>query len=61
MTASTTTKERVTIVIPIRDEEASIGLVLQDLKRTIAEIQAYVFETIVVDDGSRDRGPDIAR
>lgn len=61
MTASITMKERVTIVIPIRDEEATIGLVLHDLQKTIAGIPEYVFETIVVDDGSRDCGPDVAR
>lgn len=53
--------ERVSIVIPIRDEEETIGLVLDDVRKATSEIQGYEFETIVVDDGSRDRGPEIAR
>jgi glycosyltransferase involved in cell wall biosynthesis len=53
--------ERVTIVIPIRDEAASIGLVLDDLCKVTSQLPQYEFETIVVDDGSRDGGADLAR
>jgi glycosyltransferase involved in cell wall biosynthesis len=45
---------RVTAIIPALDEEAAIGLVLD-------EIPSVVGETIVVDNGSRDRTADVAR
>ena len=53
--------ERVSIVIPIRDEEETIGLVLESIRKATSEIEGYEFETIVVNDGSSDRGPEIAR
>lgn len=53
--------ERVSIVIPVRDEESAIGLVLEHVQKATSEIDGYEFEVIVVDDGSRDRGPEIAR
>jgi glycosyltransferase involved in cell wall biosynthesis len=53
--------ERVSIVIPIRDEEDTIGLVLEDLRKATSDVSGYEFETIIVDDGSSDRGPEIAR
>lgn len=46
--------KRVTAIIPALDEEAAIGLVLD-------EIPSVVCETIVVDNGSRDRTADVAR
>jgi glycosyltransferase involved in cell wall biosynthesis len=46
---------RVTIVMPARNEEASIGPVLDEIPR------ALVDRVIVVDNGSRDRTADIAR
>jgi biofilm PGA synthesis N-glycosyltransferase PgaC len=42
----------ISVIIPVRNEEANIGLLLQDLAR-----QAYpphLFEVLVVDDGSTD-------
>ena len=53
--------ERVSIVIPIRDEEAAIGPVLEHLRKATSEIERFEFEVIVVDDSSTDRGPEIAR
>lgn len=53
--------DTVSIVVPIRDEEATVGLVIEDIRKATAELHRYDFETIVVDDGSRDRGPEIAR
>ena len=46
---------RVSVIIPVIDEEASIGRVLADLPRD------RVDEVIVVDAGSRDRTREIAR
>lgn len=52
---------RVSIVIPIRDEEATIGRLLEDIQTVASRLEQYDFEVIVVDDGSTDRGPAIAR
>ncbi|HET6349107.1 MAG TPA: glycosyltransferase, partial [Candidatus Krumholzibacteria bacterium] len=46
---------RVSIVMPARNEEASIGLVLDEIPR------AHVDEIIVVDNGSRDHTAAVAR
>jgi glycosyltransferase involved in cell wall biosynthesis len=46
---------RVAVVIPARNEEASIGLVLQEIPR------AAVTAIIVVDNGSSDRTAEVAR
>lgn len=54
-------RTRVSVVIPIRDEETTIGPLLDDVRTAIQGLPRYEFETIVVDDGSSDRGPDIAR
>jgi glycosyltransferase involved in cell wall biosynthesis len=45
---------RVALIIPALDEEEAIGLVL-------AEVPPLVCEVIVVDNGSRDRTPEVAR
>jgi glycosyltransferase involved in cell wall biosynthesis len=45
---------RIGVVIPALDEEQAIGLV-------VGEVRALVAEVVVVDNGSRDRTPDVAR
>jgi glycosyltransferase involved in cell wall biosynthesis len=45
---------RIGVVIPALDEERAIGLV-------VGEVRALVAEVVVVDNGSRDRTPDVAR
>lgn len=52
---------RVSIVIPIRDEETTIGALLDDVRAATERLPQYAFEVIVVDDGSSDRGAAIAR
>jgi glycosyltransferase involved in cell wall biosynthesis len=49
--------DRVTVVVPAFNEEAALGAVLEDLKRTCGDLVA---ETIVVDDGSTDTTAHIA-
>ncbi len=46
--------ERITVIIPCLNEEQGIGQVLQ-------RIPEFVDETIVVDNGSTDRSPEVAR
>ncbi|MEM4267169.1 MAG: glycosyltransferase [Candidatus Nanoarchaeia archaeon] len=50
-------KPKISVVIPVYNDEKRIGKVLQSLKR-----QNYKnFEIIVVDDGSKDKSPEIAK
>ena len=52
---------KVSIVIPARNEEETIGMVLGDLKKVLPTIRDYEFETIVIDDGSTDKTASIAQ
>ncbi|MCL5288126.1 MAG: glycosyltransferase family 2 protein [Acidobacteria bacterium] len=51
---------KVSIVIPAKNEEMNIGLVLDDLNKTIAAISGYTFEVIVVDDKSSDHTGEVS-
>lgn len=51
---------KVSIIIPARNEEATLNAVLTDVKETIGKIPAHAFEIIVVDDHSSDRTSVIA-
>ena len=44
----------VSIVIPAKDEEASIGRVLKEVNKVINNTRNYRFEVIVIDDKSKD-------
>lgn len=46
---------RVSVIIPAKNEEMNIGLVLDDLNKTISQLNGYEFEVILVDDKSTDR------
>ena len=46
--------KKISVVIPARNEEETIGLVLDDLNKVIAGLKEYSFEVIVVDDKSQD-------
>jgi len=51
---------RVSIVIPAKNEEVSLGLVLEDLAATTRTLPAFDFEVLVVDDNSSDRTGELA-
>ena len=52
---------KVSVVIPAKDEEETLGSVLDDLNRTIAQMPKYEIEVICVDDHSTDATANIAR
>ncbi|MBZ5645604.1 MAG: glycosyltransferase family 2 protein [Acidobacteriia bacterium] len=52
---------KLSVIIPAKDEEATLGRVLEDLSRTIRTLRGYAVEVICVDDHSRDRTAAIAR
>jgi glycosyltransferase involved in cell wall biosynthesis len=52
---------RVSIIIPAKDEEATLGKVLEDLYKVIPELDGYECEVICVDDHSKDATAAIAR
>ena len=52
---------KVSVVIPAKNEEMNIGLVLDDLNRTISQISGWEFEVILVDDKSADRTGELAQ
>lgn len=51
----------VSLVIPARNEEATLPMVLQDVCRVLPQLNGYQTELIVVDDHSTDRTADIGR
>ena len=52
---------KVSVIIPAKDEEATLGNVLDDLNKTIVDMPKYEFEVICVDDHSVDATANIAR
>lgn len=52
---------KVSVVIPAKNEEATLGRVLEDLNRAVAQLQGYALEVLCVDDRSTDRTAEIAR
>jgi undecaprenyl-phosphate 4-deoxy-4-formamido-L-arabinose transferase len=50
----------VSVVVPLFDEEATVGELVERLARTLA-VDGRRFEVVLVDDGSRDRTPAILR
>ncbi len=53
--------QKVSVVIPAKNEEMNIGLVLDDLNRVISQISGWEFEVILVDDKSADRTGELAQ
>ena len=52
---------KLSVIIPAKDEEATLPRVLEDLNRIIPSLVGYTVEVICVDDHSRDRTAAIAR
>ena len=52
--------EKISIIIPAYNEEATIGRIIDTIKETYKERKGYKLEVIVVNDGSRDRTTKIA-
>ena len=52
---------KLSVVIPAKDEEATLDRVLTDLYATIARLEGHDVEVLVVDDHSTDRTAEIAR
>ena len=53
--------KKVSVIIPAKDEEETLGNILDDLNKTIADMPKYDFEVICVDDHSVDATANIAR
>jgi glycosyltransferase involved in cell wall biosynthesis len=53
--------KKVSIIIPAKDEEETLGNVLDDLNKTISQLPQHEFEVICVDDHSKDATATIAR
>ena len=54
-------KKTVSVVIPAKDEEETIGRVLKELNIVINNTKKYNIEAIVVDDKSKDNTSSIAK
>ena len=54
-------RERVTIVVPARNEEAALAPMLRSLPRATLRAAGFDTEVIVLDGHSTDRTPDVAR
>jgi glycosyltransferase involved in cell wall biosynthesis len=52
---------KLSVIIPAKDEEATLGRVLEDMNKTVPTLDGYDVEVICVDDHSRDRTAAIAR
>jgi glycosyltransferase involved in cell wall biosynthesis len=52
---------KLSLIIPAKDEEATLGNLLEDLNNTIPQLEGYQVEVIIVDDHCKDRTAAIAR
>ncbi len=52
---------KLSVLIPAKNEEMNVGLVMDDINRTVAQMPGYEVEVLVVDDNSTDRTGEVAR
>ena len=52
---------RVTVCLPARDEEATVGAIVATIARDLVDSHGLVDEVLVIDDGSRDATAAVAR
>ncbi len=52
--------QRVSIVIPAKNEDMNLGLVLDDIAKTVEQVEGWGVEVIVVDDRSTDHTGEVA-
>jgi glycosyltransferase involved in cell wall biosynthesis len=53
--------QKISVVIPAKNEEETLGYVLEDLNQTISQLPNYEVQVICVDDHSTDATANIAR
>ena len=53
--------EKISVIVPCYNEEESIPLFYDEIKRVRGLMTDYAFEVIFVDDGSRDRSLELMR
>ncbi|HUS61156.1 MAG TPA: glycosyltransferase, partial [Acidimicrobiales bacterium] len=53
--------QRISVVIPARDEEQTLGRIVRTIRRELVEQRGLVDEVVVVDDGSEDNTFLVAR
>lgn len=53
--------KKISIIIPAQDEEATLGMVLEDMNKTVKQLADYQVEILCVDDHSTDATAEIAR
>ncbi|MFQ5503833.1 MAG: glycosyltransferase family 2 protein [Planctomycetota bacterium] len=51
----------VSIVIPVLNEEKNLEALLEEIVETLMQVQGFLFEILVIDDGSSDRSSEISR
>lgn len=53
--------EKISIVVPIYNEEEAIPIFYEEIKKVSKELKGYKFEYIFVDDGSKDNSLNIVK
>jgi glycosyltransferase involved in cell wall biosynthesis len=54
-------KKKISIVVPMYNEQESLGILYEELNKVVAGIHAYEFEFLFVNDGSTDGTQQVIR